>query len=116
MDRGGLPLALGGSLAIRLGLLAGATHLSLEANLVLPGAEALLLAVLAAFGSLLVGVLTVVASTPDLGRQQPLDMAAKIPSATICPGFQRQPPMSGALVLRGVLGGNVRLAGGTLTA
>jgi putative ABC transport system permease protein len=63
-----VPLALGSTLAIALGLLAGATYLSLddESHLSSPWAPALRLVLIAAVGSLLVGALTVVASSPRI--------------------------------------------------
>ena len=62
-----VPLALGSTLAIALGLLAGATYLSLEqSHLPSPWAQSLTLALIAALGSLLVGALTVVASSPRI--------------------------------------------------
>ncbi|MGN6131682.1 MAG: ABC transporter permease [Nocardioidaceae bacterium] len=61
------PLALGSTLAIALGLLAGATYLSLDgSHLPSPWAQSLVLALIAALGSLLVGALTVVASSPRI--------------------------------------------------
>lgn len=71
------PLALGCCLAIGLGLLAGATYLSMSSDWdrqPLPWMQSLVLAGLAALGSVLVGALTVIASSPrispDLIRQE----------------------------------------------
>jgi putative ABC transport system permease protein len=62
-----LPLALGCALAIGLGLLAGATYLSLDSSrLPLPWSGSLGLAALAAVGAVLVGGLTVLASSPRI--------------------------------------------------
>jgi putative ABC transport system permease protein len=70
-----LPLALGSTLAIGFGLLAGATYLSLnEGHHRLPTTPALVLAGIAIAGSILIGTLTVIAScpriSPDLIRNE----------------------------------------------
>lgn len=70
------PLALGSFLAIGFGVLAGATYLDLNngENLPVPWTQSLVLTVAAGLGSALVGVLTVIASSPrispDLIRQE----------------------------------------------
>lgn len=71
-----LPLVLGCTMAIGLGLLAGSTYLSLVdgTNLPMPWSQALVLAGIAAVGAVLVGALTVIAASPrispDLIRQE----------------------------------------------